>query len=291
MAEAKIGIGSVWDSAVDAVRGRARLLAPLAAVSLFLPGLIQAGLMLYVGGAAGDAPPRPYAAGALLRFALTLGLLALTFWGALAITAVTGDPAVGAAEARRRASARLLPLLGASVVLGLVLTLLILPVLVILIRSGVEMAAMGSGTMPTLGAGASLFVGLYGLFATSLLLWLLARLLPLVPVVLNERLGLRAIGRSFRLTRGLGFKLVGVLLLYFVVLYVATNAAQWVTFIPFRLMLGADNTGVARFIGAVVGAVVATAFSLLAYAFTAQLHERLVARDRLRTVRDAPPPA
>lgn len=277
---AKVGIGSVWDTAVEAVRGRAGLIAPIAALALFGPSVVQAGLVLYAGGVAGGAPVAPTAGTSLLRLALMLGLLTLNFWGALAVTAITGDPAVTAAEARRRASARLLALLGVSIALGLVLTLLIVPVAVALVASGVDMAAMGSGAMPTLSPGASLFVGLYGLALTLLLLWLLARLLPLVPVVLNERRGLRAIGRAFSLTRGFGLKLFGALLLYVIVLYVATSAAQWVTFIPLRLILGSENIGVARFIAAVVGAAVATAFSVLAYAFTAQLYHRLVARER-----------
>jgi hypothetical protein len=289
MTRAKVSIGSVWDTAVEAVRGRMGLLVPIAALSLFLPSVIQAALALYTGGAAGGPPSVPGAGGAALRFALMLGLLALTFWGALAITAITGDPAVNATEARRRASARLLALLGVSIVIGLVMTLLFVPVLLALVRSGIDIQAMGSGTMPTLTAGTSLFIGLYGLFVTGLLIWVLARLLPLVPVVLNERLGLRAIGRSFRLTRGLAWKLMGALLLYFIVLFVATSAAQWVTFIPLRLLLGVENTGVAGFVGAVVGAIVAAVFSVLAYAFTAQLYERLVARERSATVGDAHP--
>lgn len=291
MTRGKVGIGAVWDSAVEAVRGRLGLLVPMAALTLFLPGVIQAALALYTGGMSGDVPVAPGPGGASLRFVLMLGLLALTFWGALAITAITGDPAVDAAEAKRRASARLLPLLGVSIVLGIALSLLIVPVVVALVRSGADMAAMGAGTMPTLSAGASTFVGLYGLFVTVLLLWLLARLLPLVPVVLNERLGLRAIGRSFRLTRGLALKLVGALLLYLIVLYVATSAAQWVTFIPLRLILGAERIGVAAFLAAVVGALVAAGFSLLAYAFTAQLYDRLVARERAGLPEDAHPAA
>jgi hypothetical protein len=291
MTAAKVSIGSVWDGAVEAVRGRMGMLVPIAALSLFLPSVIQAALALYTGGVAGGPPSAPGAGGSALRLALMLGLLALTFWGALAITAITGDPSVTAAEARRRASARLLALLGVSIVIGLVMTLLFVPVVVALVRSGVDMTAMGSGTMPTLDAGTSLFIGLYGLFVTGLLIWVLARLLPLVPVVLNELLGLRAIGRSFRLTRGLGLKLVGALLLYFIVLFVATSAAQWITFIPLRLILGTENIGVASFIAAILGAIVAAVFSVLAYAFTAQLYDRLVSRERAARPEDAHPAA
>ncbi len=291
MTRGKVGIGAVWDTAVEAVRGRLGLLVPIAALTLFLPGVIQAALALYVGGASGDVPVSPGPVAALLRFALTLGLLTLTFWGALAITAITGDPAVNVAEARRRASARLLPLLGVSIVLGLVLSLLIVPVVVALVRSGANMTAMGSGTMPTLSTGVSTFVGLYSLLITVVLIWLLARLLPLVPVVLNERLGLRAIARSFRLTRGLALKLVGALVLYAIVLFVATSAAQWVTFIPLRLLLGGERIGVATFGAAIVGALVGAMFSLLAYAFTAQLYDRLVARERAVPPEDAHPAA
>ena len=287
----KLSIGSVWDTAVEAVRGRLGLLVAIAALTLFLPGVIQAALLLYTGGPGGGEPAAPTPTGAALRFALTLGLLALTFWGALAITAITGDPAVDAVEARRRASARLLPLLGVSLVLGLLMTLLFMPVLAALVGSGVDLAAMGSGAMPRLQPGVSMFIGLYSLVVTALLIWLLARLLPLVPAVLNERGGLRAIARSFRLTRGLALKLVGALLLYVIVLFVATKAAQWVTFIPLRLILGGERIGVAAFGAAVVAALIGAVFSLLAYAFTAQLYHRLVTRERAAGPEDAYPAA
>ena len=81
MRGAKLSIGSVWDTAVEAVRGRMGLLVPIAALTLFLPGVIQAALALYTGGAGGGAVVAPGPGVAALRFALMLGLLALTFWG------------------------------------------------------------------------------------------------------------------------------------------------------------------------------------------------------------------
>ena len=89
MTGTKVGIGSVWDGAVEAVRGRLGLLVPIAALSLFLPGVIQAAVLLYAGGASGAVVTPPTGVAAVLRFALALGLLVLTLWGALAITAIT----------------------------------------------------------------------------------------------------------------------------------------------------------------------------------------------------------
>ncbi|WP_375404479.1 hypothetical protein [uncultured Sphingomonas sp.] len=290
--ETKVGIGSVWETAVEAVRGRAGLLVPIVAFALFLPAVIQAGLVLYTGGSAGGTPPTPGGPASLLRFALMLGLLVLTLWGALAVTAITGDPATTSAEAGRRASARVLPLLGVSVVIGLAMALLFVPLIGVLAALGVNLAVTSrTGSMPDIPGSAGLFIGLYGLFVTGLLLWVFARLLPLVPVVLDERLGLRSIARAFRLTRGLGLKLAGVVLLYAVVLFVASQAAQWVVFIPLRLILGAQNIGVAQFLGQVVAALVSAVFSVLAYAFTAQLYSRLTARERVEPFGDAHPAA
>ncbi|HEX8381879.1 MAG TPA: hypothetical protein VF592_00745 [Sphingomonas sp.] len=290
MTEAKVGIGSVWDTAVEAVRGRLALILPIAASAIFLPSVVQAGLALYAGGAAGNAVVAPATGSALLRFALMLGLLVLTLWGALAITAITSAPGTTAPSARGQASARLPALLGVTLVLTLALTLPTLPVIAVLAAAGVDMTTMGQpGGVSNLGRGSGLFILLYSLFLLGVLLWLFARLMPLLPTVLHERLGLRAIGRAFRLTRGLGFKLVGVLVLYAIVLTVATSAAEWVTFIPFRLILGAGNSGVARFIGAVVGALVATALSVLAYAFAAQLYRRLTAHEHGTPIGDAHP--
>lgn len=280
-----VKVGTVWDSAVDAVRGRAGMIAPIAAVTVFLPSVIQAAMQSYA------LPPGvpPSAGVSVLGMLVSIGTLLLTLWGALAITAITSHPDVTRAEAGRLATARLLPLLGLTVMLALALTLLALPFFALLAGAGVELARMATpGYQPELSGGTAVAAFIYLLLLLGVLIWIFARLMPLLPVVLYERLGLRAVGRAFRLTRGIGAKLVGVLILFAIVLIVTTGAAQLVSGLAFRLVLGADNISTATFLAGVAGAVVATILSVLSYAFVARLYVMLSGRDRAPRSEDAP---
>lgn len=272
-----VKIGTVWDSTLEAVRGRAGVIAPIALVALFLPRVAQAAMANY-----GAEPGiQPGVGVALLRMLIAIGTLLLTLWGALAITAITSDPDVTRPRAARLATTRLLPLLGVSVVLGLALGLLALPLFGLLTAAGVDMARMSTpGYRPELSGGAAAVAVLYMLVLLGLLFWLLARLMPLVPVVLHERLGLRAIGRAFRLTRGLALKLIGVLILFAIVLGVTTGAAQLVVGLVFRLVLGSDNIPTATFLGGVAGAAVGAVLSVISYVFCARLYVMLGGRER-----------
>lgn len=283
-----VRINTVWESAVEAVRGRAGLIAPIAFGALFLPSVAQAAVQAYLApqpGAAAAAGP------AAIGFLVTVAALVVTLWGALAITALTSHPSTTRSEATGRATARLLPLIGVTLVAGFALVLVLLPALIAIAASGVDLAAMQAGQRPEIGGGAAAFIGLYFVVAAVLLLWIFARLLPLVPTVLHERLGLRAIGRAFRMTKGMGLRLVGVLLIYGIVLLVASGAAQFVFGIPARLLLGADGSATAQFIGGIAGAAVATVLSVLSYAFVARLYAALSGRDLQDVFEDARSPA
>src|SRR3546814_9103815 len=82
-----------------------------------------------------------------------------------------------------------------------------------------------AGPLP---AGLKLFVGLYSLALVIVVLWGMARLLPLNSVVVAERRGVGAIRRAFGLTRGLALRIVGVVILFFVVWGVSAMAATTV---------------------------------------------------------------
>lgn len=274
-------IGTVWDSALEAVRGRAGLIAPIAIGALFVPNVVQAATQAYR-----TTPAAFVTTGTGLLFGLlSIAILVVTFWGALAITAITSDPNTTRADAARAATARLLPLVGICLVLGFALTLLGLPFILLLALAGVDFSQMTPGQTPTVSGGTAVLGFLYMAAFFLLLLWVFARLLPLVPTVLHERLGLRSIGHAFRMTRGLGWRLVGAVLLYGVVLVVSTLAAQAVFGLVARLLLGADSIATAQFVGGIAVAAVSTVFSVLSYAFVARLYVALTGRDHdgLRT--------
>lgn len=279
-----VKIGTVWDSALDAVRGRIGLILPFAAGALFLPSVVQTGLQSYL------VQPGVPATGAVAALGLVaIPLMLVTLWGALAITAITSHPDTTAGDAGRQATARVLPLVGVWLMLGLAAALFVLPLIALLAAAGFDFAAAGAGGYrPDFSGGAALAAVLYMLTAFGLFLWLLARLLPIVPVVLHERLGLGAIGRAFRMTRGMGGRLVGLLILYFVVVGVASLAVTSVLGLLFRLIGGEDGAATATFLGGVAGAVVSTALAVLSYAFVARLYASLSGGDLRAVFEDDP---
>lgn len=263
-----VRIGTVWDSTQQVLSGRAGMLAPIAAIGIVLPAVLQ--LLLVPRGA---APGQMGVTG----FAITLLSLVMGVWAQLAIMAVATHPATTTADASRAALGRLLPVIGVGAVIGIGFGLIILVPIVVLGASGYDfaavMAAQGDPSkLPPMPGGAAMFVALYMLVVAALSLWLIARLMPVYAVVLNERRGLGAFRRSIALTRGMTWRLIGVFILFLIVLGVATLAAQGVSGAILRLALGADRTPLALLLAMLIGTVVSTGFLTLAYVFVARLY-------------------
>ena len=262
-----VKMGNVWDRTVEVLNGRTRMIATLALLGMFLPSVVRDA---YV--AAGTPGTLSFG---LVGGILSIVVLLATIWAQLAIIAVATHPATTRDEAGRQARARLAPAFGLTLLIGLAAFAAMLPPLVALAWSGFDFAAAARGaTMATNppSVGTAIFVIVYVLAFTLVVIWAAARLIVLNPVILNERLGVGSIARSIALTRGLTWRLIGVVILFAVVLVVATGAAQAVTGVIFRLVLGASGKGLAAFLGGVAGTLVTTAFTALAAVFTAQLY-------------------
>jgi hypothetical protein len=262
-----VKMGTVWDRTVEVLNGRTAMIASVAVLGILLPSVIRDGFVTF--------STRGTVTFALGGGLLTIAALVAMIWAQLAIVAIATDPATDAAAARRQAGARLLPALGITALLAVVAVLLVLPPVIALMRSGFDFSAAASGSsvqMTPPSASAAGFAGLYGLAYMLVALWLGARLVLLNPVILNERLGIGALRRSVQLTKGLTWRIIGVMILFAIVLLVAAGAAQSVTGIIFRLALGADSITTATFLAGIAGTVVTTAFTALAAVFTAQLY-------------------
>ncbi|MEG8053927.1 hypothetical protein QP185_12840 [Sphingomonas aerolata] len=263
-------IGTVWDRTTEVLSGRAGQIAAVALPTLVLPPVVNNALVLLVA-------PQP--AVQLVVGIVSVASALLAILGSLAILALATQPSTDRTEAYRQARARLLPALGVSVVVGLIALVLMAPVFIALIASHFDFAAASASAaasapaqMPQLPRATAMFVVLYSLALGVLAIWASARLMLLTAVVLNERLGLGAIRRSIALTRGLTWKLIGVLLLFAIVFAIATFAAQAVVGLIFRLILGGDQIPTAMFLAGIAGALASAALMALAYVFTAQLY-------------------
>ena len=261
-----VRMGNVWDRTVEVLNGRTGMIGGFALLGLFLPSVVRdAYVAVGTPGTMGFA-----------LIGLTLSLIALLamIWAQLAIVAVATHPSTTRADAAQQARARLAPAFGITMLLGLIAVVATLPPIVMLVLSGFDFASAsrGAAMMTPPSAGTAVFVSLYFLLYLLVAIWVAARLALINAVILNERLGIGAIRRSFALTRGLIWRIIGVVVLFAIVLVVATAAAQAVTGVVLRLVLGEGGRGVAAFLADVAGTLVTTGFSALAAVFTAQLY-------------------
>lgn len=271
-----INIGTVWDRTAEFLSDHLGALLPLALGAIFIPSAISGSLSGLQQGAA------PGLAAGLALASLVLAVA--TFWGQLAITALALDPAIGHGAARA-ATRRLPAALLVTVVLFLALFLFAIPAGIIMAASGADFSAGTAGAMPSIPSAAAPWLLLYFLVLIPLAVWLGARLLVIVPVIVGENAMFDAIPRSWTLTRGAALKIVGVLILYAIVAWVAYLAATMafgaiITLIAGR---GEDGLSLAMVLTGIVGGAVSTAFTVLGTAFTAKLY--LALRTAKETVR------
>ncbi len=263
-----VRMGDVWDRTTEVLSGRGGALARIAFLGVFLPSVVRSAFAAYSGGpAAGHGA-------VLLGGLVSIVVLCVLIWAQLALIALSTDPATTPAMASSTAIGRLGPALAIVLMLGVAFALLLIPPFAVLIGSGANFspALMQAGVMPTIAPGVALFFSLYMLAFVIVAVVVSARLSVANAVVVNERLGLGAIRRSFQLTRGLTWRIIGVLVLYVIVLFVATLAAQAVVGIVFRLLLGPDAIATVTFLAAVAAAAVTAAMTTVVAAFVAQLY-------------------
>lgn len=260
-----VSMGTVWDRTAEFLSDNLGTVLPVALGAIFVPAAVSGSLS---GLGQGAAP----------GLALGLGLASLvlaiiSFWGQLAITALALDPAIGrgaVSVATRRLPAALL----VTIVLFVALFLLALPAAIILAASGADLSGIAAGGTPTVPPAAAPWLTLYFLVMLPVALWLGARLIAVAPVIVGEKAMLGAIPRSWSLTRGAALKIVGVLILYFIVAWVAYLAATTAFGAIFTLLAGRgeDGLSLATVLTVTVGGAVSTAFTVLGTAFTAKLY-------------------
>lgn len=262
----KVTMSAVWDRTSEVLSGRAAMLAAIAVPTLFLPTIVRDAYVAY-------ATPGT-ASFALIGGLLSLIVSVITIYGQLAIIAASSDPATDRAAALRIAGKRLLPTIGVAIVLGIAVAIAFIPALIFLGLSHIDYAAMAAGNPSMTGANGGMIAGaiLYSLALGIVLLFVSARLMIWQAVLVNEHIGLRSIPRAWRLTTGSTWRIVGVIILFCIVLLVATGAAQSVVGIVFRLILGADHVATVTLIAAIAGSIVMVPLIVLAVVFTTQLY-------------------
>lgn len=259
-----VSMGIVWDRTTDFLSDNLPAVATIAGFAILLPGAISGTIEPLTVRDDGTASP-------IQLVSLALSLVSL--WGQLAIVALALDPSARRSGATAVASQRFIPLIVVLVVLLAGLFVLMLPLPIALGVAGFDFQAAMNGGNPDIPSGVGGFLLLYSLFCAGLLVWLVARLLLITPVVVMERRWTSAIARSFRLTRPVGLKILGVIILYAIVCGVSFLAAKLVFGSILGLIAGGEGlVTVGSAIAATLVALVMTIFNVLASAFTARLY-------------------
>lgn len=262
-----VRIGTVWDRTTEVLGGRSGMLAGIAGITLVLPMLVRDAVTATL------LTSQPGATTTLVVGLVGLLTVALTIFGQLAITAAATDPATLRRDAFAIATRRFWPAIGVYAVLVLAAIVVFLPVLVALIAAGLDLTQLQAGGVPRIASpGLVAFAGLYVFVAFLAGIWVTARLFVLNPVIVNERLGLKAFARSFALTRGSTLRIIGFILLVAIVLLVGLAAVQAVTGIVFRLLLGDGRPGLVMFLSSIGGTLVTTVYTVVVATFAAQFY-------------------
>lgn len=268
-----VKMGAVWDRTTKFLRGNSGAVMTIAALAIFLPTV--AGTVLQAA-LAGDDPTQMSAAGGIVSLITSI----ISILGQIALVALAIDAALGTGGAFSIAGRRLLPVIGVSIVVGLLFLLLFLPFLFVFFGSGVDLAALQAGdssAMPELSGGSAMFLGLYTLVLIPLCLWLAARLSVVMPVIVWERRGIGAIGRAFRLTKGYALKIAGVFILFLIVFMVAALAIGGVFGAIFALAAGgAQGLTVGGILMAIIMGLLTVVFTVLYTVFLTKLYKSLI---------------
>lgn len=232
-----LSITTAWNEATEFLRREGHLLYPLAFLLLALPGAAMALLGPQQQPAPGEMP-QPGLWMLMMPAALVLGLI-----GQVALSYLALRPGSSVGEALGRGARRFLPMLGAALLLalGALLLLFLISVVVAVAMPGAAQGLQAGGP-PTQGELAA--VGLIVLILAPVFVYFGTRLSLMAPVAAAQEGGpIALLGRSWRLTAGRFWKLLGFFILFGIVVLVAAMAVQFVLGSLIALAAGRPEPG------------------------------------------------
>ena len=265
-------MGNVWDRTAEFLIANARVLLPIALITMLLPNVIN----VLIGGATATL-----SLAIVQGYALVCALIAL--WGQLAVAALALDPDGGRSSAMATATSRFIRAVGAMLIVLAVFVLLALPVIGILAANGVDVAALRSNGMAhvALSRGTTTFLSIYALVVGVVAVVVSIRLALLYPVIVAEGGVLAAIKRAWALSRGMVWKMIGVWLLFGIVYLVANAAITSAVGAVLGFFIDmASPFSVGRIFVAILSGLVTTAFTLVVAAFSAKLYQAAIVARR-----------
>ncbi|WP_066481089.1 glycerophosphoryl diester phosphodiesterase membrane domain-containing protein [Sphingomonas sp. CCH13-B11] len=267
-----VNMDAVWDRSMEFVSDNLGAVLAIVIPFIFIPQAI---------GAVMEKPATDAEAVAAIVFAVIGVIAALAgVVGQTMLTALVLDPDAGATAARARGLRRFLPIIGVSLVLAAAMLLLFVPIVLILAAYGFNMVAASTGAaQPELPPVAAAWSALYVIVLMPVFFFLAARLILVMPALVDAPIGLGAIRRSWSLTRGMTLKIIGVIILFAIVAIFLTLGVSAGLGALLKIVAGGDGVlTVADVLIALVAALVATGLAVVQTVFVARLYVAAVAR-------------
>lgn len=256
---ATLSISEAWNESAGFARREAQLLFPVAFLLMALPSAV---MQLFTPQTVPGQLPEP---GLWLAFLPVVIVLSLV--GTLAITHLALKPGSSVAEALQLGARRFIFLLGAALLVSVAGGLLVLPLAII--------ATILGGA--TTGAPTPAAVGLLILFCLPVLVFFWVRLVLMTPVAAAESGGpIAIVRRSWALTSGRFWPLLGFLILCVIVLFVLSIAVGAIGGLLIFVIAGAPEPGslamlFVLLLSAVVNAIVGALLAVVLARIYAQL--------------------
>lgn len=259
-----LSIGKAWDEAKAALQANRKLIVPVALGLILLPAVIVS--MVEPRVAPGEQPP----AGAWMLVALAMVVVMMI--GQLAMVLLVNGWRGSVGEAIGKA-ARRTPTFILAALAYLVPVILVFSIL--LVFAGVGTSATGQIDWTNFGA-----IGWLVLFLFLLvLLYISIRLLPLIAVVVIEPVGpIAALKRSFSLTSGHFWRLLGFLLLLMVAFLIVAATVGAVIGAGVTLALGEPQPwSLSLLLIALAGGLIQAGFVMVYTGMLARIYSQLAA--------------
>ena len=256
-----ISMSAIWDESAALIRRESHLLVPVALATVGIGSMIS-----------GLTQPETPAAG--LGATGVLGFLVgniLVMLGTLALSALALMPGMSVGESIRLALARLPKMLGIAAMFVNALIVMMIPVAIILAMSGAAISPnMTAEDLPGVAI-------LCALVIVAALIYVSARLITMSAAIVDRNPPIiEAIRSSFASTSGIVAKIVGVLLLFFIVTLVASGAVASISGILFGMLgkaVGAPLLGTGLTV--LVTGMVSALLSIVSSVFAAMLYRKL----------------
>ncbi len=259
---ASLSISQAWNETAAFIKRESGLILPIALLLLAVP---SAALQIFM-----PTPPVPGQtpeAGAWLLLLPVVMIASIV--GTVAISYLALRPGTSVGEGLHVGLRRFLPVFLASLLIGLAALIVLTPIGILIMGS-----AMTSGN-PTAAAGGAITLFALIFLIVGIVVW--TRLMLMTPVAAAEGVGpIALIRRSWALTRGHFWKLLGLVLLMVVVAIVVIGAISAIVGIFIIMLAGPPEPGSTSLIlTTIVSSVVSAVFSAIFVILLARIYIQL----------------